>query len=315
MSVLDDRLETTSRKEALAAMRSANETIRVQGIGPEFVWSQTARGDERFALRRWRFRSTQEYTGSATVTRGVAVAWAPKGVFRWSAGAESGVSGDPFLPIEGRRVDAQWSSLDLRLLCLEQPALDAVARSVYNDDALTVRFPTSHPVSAAMGAHWASTVRMYYRLFRDPAVLRSAPIRASAFRHLAVVTMEAFRMGGDLGGRRESAAGLSTAYRRARAFIDDHASLPITLDDIAEAAHVTPLELDRAFDSHSTGSPSARLREARLEGAHQDLVKGDPTTGETVREIAINWGFAYPGDFARAYRARFGRTPKWTLDR
>jgi transcriptional regulator GlxA family with amidase domain len=177
-----------------------------------------------------------------------------------------------------------------------------------------VRFLSGQPVSAALGRHWISAAETYRDLLADPVLWRTAAVRTATFRHLAVVTLEAFRQEGDPRARDRAAADLTDGFHRATTFIDDHASLPISATDIAEGAELSATELDRAFESHSASTPAERLREARLAAAHADLVRADATKGDTVERIAQRWGFTYPGDFAKRYRERYGRAPRETLD-
>jgi transcriptional regulator GlxA family with amidase domain len=101
--------------------------------------------------------------------------------------------------------------------------------------------------------------------------------------------------------------------RRAVAFIDGHASLPITVTDVARAAGVGPRALQLAFAHHLGCSPMTHVRRVRLEGAHRELQAADPTAGDTVAAIAARWGFARPDRFAAAYRAAYGAPPSHTL--
>ena len=88
--------------------------------------------------------------------------------------------------------------------------------------------------------------------------------------------------------------------------------LPIMRNDGPETE-----ALVRAFRAHHPLglTPTEYLRRTRLAAAHADLLRADPTAGDTVREIAARWGFAHPGRFAAAYRAAYGVPPKHTLDR
>jgi transcriptional regulator GlxA family with amidase domain len=147
-------------------------------------------------------------------------------------------------------------------------------------------------------------------------VCESELIAGSAYRWIATCVLELFRLHGDRTTRTATAAALLAGYRRAIRFIDDYASLPITVDDIAEAAGLPTRQLDAAFRWHSPTGGNIRdeLRRARLDAAHRDLLAGDPTRGDTVRDIALRWGFR-PGTFAQEYRNQFGRNPRWVLDR
>ncbi|MFY0407402.1 helix-turn-helix domain-containing protein [Solicola sp. PLA-1-18] len=53
----------------------------------------------------------------------------------------------------------------------------------------------------------------------------------------------------------------------------------------------------------------------RLERAHEELQRADPTRGDTVAAVAARWGFANPGRFAARYRSTFGVLPSHTLRR
>ena len=97
------------------------------------------------------------------------------------------------------------------------------------------------------------------------------------------------------------------------AFIEERAGEPITLSDIADAAHLSPRALQSAFRQHLDTTPTAYLRSVRLEGAHRDLGRGDRAV-VTVAQIAARWGFLHHGRFSMLYRARYGCTPSSTRD-
>jgi AraC-like DNA-binding protein len=100
--------------------------------------------------------------------------------------------------------------------------------------------------------------------------------------------------------------------RRALAFIDDHAADPITLNEIAVAAHLSPRGLQATFRRHLDTTPLAQLRSVRMERAHWDLQNAEP--GDTsVAALAARWGFTHLGRFAVDYRRRYGSSPSQTL--
>jgi transcriptional regulator GlxA family with amidase domain len=103
--------------------------------------------------------------------------------------------------------------------------------------------------------------------------------------------------------------------RRAVAFVDAHAHEPVTLSDIAHAAHVGPRALQLAFRRHRDQTPLEYLRQVRLHRVRNDLRDGDPTQGDTVAAIAARWGFTHRGRFSVAYRQAYGESPARTLDR
>jgi transcriptional regulator GlxA family with amidase domain len=96
-------------------------------------------------------------------------------------------------------------------------------------------------------------------------------------------------------------------------FIDESAGSPITLNEIAVAARLSPRGLQAAFRRHLETTPLAYLRSVRMERAHRDLQSADPGDGVSVAAVAAKWGFAHLGRFAVEYRRRFGIYPSQTL--
>ncbi|MEU6532305.1 helix-turn-helix transcriptional regulator [Streptomyces sp. NPDC046928] len=105
----------------------------------------------------------------------------------------------------------------------------------------------------------------------------------------------------------------SATLRRAVAYIDDHAHEPITVADIAAAAHVTIRTLQYAFRRHLDTTPLGYVRQVRLSHAHRDLLAAGPGDDTSVGAIAARWGFPHPGRFASLYRAMYGTSPSRTL--
>jgi len=99
--------------------------------------------------------------------------------------------------------------------------------------------------------------------------------------------------------------------RQAEDYMLSHMDRPLALEDVAEAVGVSTRALQYAFRRFRDTSPMAVLRAARLERAHRDLQGARP--GTTVTDIAMRWGFTHFGRFAEVYRARFGCTPRQTL--
>jgi transcriptional regulator GlxA family with amidase domain len=103
--------------------------------------------------------------------------------------------------------------------------------------------------------------------------------------------------------------------RRALAYIEENAHLPLSLSDIAEAAGTGPRALQYAFRQHLDTTPLAHLRRERLHRAHRELQAATPLRGDTVTAIATKWGFSKPGHFAAAHRMAYGELPSETLGR
>jgi len=112
---------------------------------------------------------------------------------------------------------------------------------------------------------------------------------------------------------RDRADAHSATLRRAVAFIEDHAHEPITVADIAAAAHVTIRTLQYAFRRHLDITPLGYVRQVRLSHAHRDLLAAGPGDETSVGAVAARWGFPHPGRFAALYRDMYGTSPSRTL--
>ena len=103
------------------------------------------------------------------------------------------------------------------------------------------------------------------------------------------------------------------AVRRSCDFIDRTLSEPINVQMIADAADVSVRTLQNQFMEDLGQTPTAYVKNRRLERARADLADSRPGTGVTVTDIASRWGFTHLGRFAVTYKSRFGETPSQTL--
>lgn len=277
---------------------------------PALEYAERAAGDGGFALRRVHADSVFELTAQVD---GVFAVTASAG-YRWEIGDRRGeFSVSPALVQPGDHFRGRVDHVTMDIVAFDTSALERFARTVYGDDALRIRFDAPLPVSSHARDEWRATVR--WALTQLP-VLRNDLVRAAVMRAVAVATLSAFPLSGERRERAASAIEQAAIYRSARAFIDDHVSLPITIEDAASAVGTSTAGLRRAFAAHAPldTSPDDYLRAARLSAAHADLVEGDADT-DTVEEIALRWGFADPRAFRAGYRAEYAAAPEATLER
>lgn len=97
--------------------------------------------------------------------------------------------------------------------------------------------------------------------------------------------------------------------RLAENYIASHLDLPLTVEEVAQAAGISPRGLQLIFRKDRGTTPLGYWRDQRLLRAHDDLAAG----AGSVTEIALKWGFAHFGRFAEAYRARYGLSPRETM--
>lgn len=103
------------------------------------------------------------------------------------------------------------------------------------------------------------------------------------------------------------------AVSTVRDLIHAHPEWELTAPRLAREVGVTTRTLQKWFRNDLDCTPIEYLRDIRLERIHATLQAARPDE-VTVYEVAARWGFAHHGHFATAYRKRFGRRPKETLD-
>lgn len=97
----------------------------------------------------------------------------------------------------------------------------------------------------------------------------------------------------------------------ARDFIHAHPDTPVTVTDLCEVANVSRRTLQYAFESMLSISPIQYLRMSRLNGVRRALMVAEQ--GESVADLAAQWGFWHMSQFAKDYRLLFGERPSSTL--
>lgn len=95
------------------------------------------------------------------------------------------------------------------------------------------------------------------------------------------------------------------------AFIEAHATRPLTIEDFVTVTGVSGRSLYRAFQNHRGYSPMAFVRATRLGLAHERLADGAP--GATVTRVAQECGFDHLGRFSQDYARRYTESPSATL--
>lgn len=93
---------------------------------------------------------------------------------------------------------------------------------------------------------------------------------------------------------------------RVRDALVERFSEPLSVAELARDAGVHPSYLSRAFRRHFGVTIGEFVRDRRFEWAMAEVRKGE----KTLSEIAVNAGFADGPHFSRAFRARYGASPK-----
>jgi AraC-like DNA-binding protein len=223
--------------------------------------------------------------------------------------------GDVLLNRVGVPLSNTCRHADVYTLTVDRPTIAATAAANFGIDPADFRFESIAPVSAAMAQHWRDTMIYAYRLFSGPAeVLRNPLVVQAVTEMTAAAALAAFpNTATTVPYQRGPGPVAPAAVRRAVAFIEENPAAPITTQQVAAAAQVSPRALQDAFRRHLGTTPMAHARRVRLERAHRDLQAADPSRGDTVQTIARRWGWASLSRFAADYRAVYGRPPSRTL--
>jgi AraC-like DNA-binding protein len=219
--------------------------------------------------------------------------------------------GDVFLVAQpDRPYTVRWDDVGLQLIQVSPAVLAEVAGV---GEAGRLRFTSLVPESPASARQLAATVDFIAsRLLASPEAVASPLLIGGATRLLAGAMLTAFRHETGRPAERLPGPGSTATLRRAMAFIEEFAGHDIGAVDIAAGAHVTLRAVQHAFQRHLGTTPTAYLRQVRLDRARQELRAASPAHA-TVTEIASRWGFPSPSRFTAHYRAAYGELPRDTL--
>lgn len=222
--------------------------------------------------------------------------------------------GDLFLvAAPDRPYITDWDTGDLELIGVDQQVLNAVAG--IPDDGPDVRF-TGLDVPGPTARTLARVADFLIRdLASDPAARTQPLLVGNAARMFAAALLASFpNTASDSSGASPGATS-SGVLRRALDFVEANADLDIGITDIARAASASARAVQLAFRRELGTTPTAHLRQVRLERARAQLRDAEPGDGTTVTAVAARWGFAGTSRFAEQYRTAFGETPGSTLRR
>lgn len=107
-----------------------------------------------------------------------------------------------------------------------------------------------------------------------------------------------------LGGATPVADRPAPRIERAAEYIDAHYRQAIRLDDICQAASLSPSYLIRAFERHYHMTPHAWLLNRRIQQAHRELRKG-----RMIADVAQETGFADQAHLQREFKKHLAATP------
>lgn len=99
--------------------------------------------------------------------------------------------------------------------------------------------------------------------------------------------------------------------RQVMDYIEDHLNDPDLRPASIAAAHFISARYLQVLFQRNGMTISSWVRERRLERCYRDLADSS-LAGESVAQLAAKWGFPEPAHFSRAYKKRFGVSPRQT---
>ncbi|MDR7185497.1 AraC-like DNA-binding protein [Microbacterium trichothecenolyticum] len=228
-----------------------------------------------------------------------------------TSGRETIDVSQPWVVPDGQTADTVFTRT--RMLTMSDDAVNRVLRTMPGAPASgRFRFVGLSPLSAAHGDLWRSVLATVRPAMVSDAI-DSPVLSRSLTDYVTACALACFPHNWEEPPR-GSALTPTAAVRRAKVFIDEHASVPITLVDVADAARLSSRHLQGEFRRYYDITPMAYLRRVRLDLARDALLRADPG-GDSVARIAHASGFNHLGRFSAAYREAFGEYPRQTLVR
>lgn len=206
----------------------------------------------------------------------------------------------------GHEFRFEAADIDVSNAYLSREGLRDAARVAFGDDRMEVVFDGPSPKSQALGRHVQVLTGLAISYSADGR-LRSPLLRASLFHSLAMSALVCFSLASEVEQRRLSPSERLRRFRMATAFIDQHASLPITSGDVARATGATLAQLDAAFREYTGAGLAAYRQRTRLAAAHEEIIAS--STVVDMDELATRWGFPDAERFLRRYRESYGEPP------
>ena len=303
--------QTSDPEEADAAMAEAGGRFAFAQLPQnDFSFEVDQAIDPSFSVARYTIGGEWETSGDFD---DVVVVNVKTDVYRWDIDGERGFGArSPFLIRPGHDFTCFAENSDVVNIFLSPQILSDVASTAFGHDGPVV-FDSAQTRSPEH-ARYMMTAATVAAEYMESGTFQHPLVRASLFHTLAMATLQAFPLSTDARERPLSAAAQRDKHRLAVRFMEDNASLPITVGDIASAVGTTITQLNAVFRAQGGTTARAHLWTVRLSAAHTDLLVSDPTSTD-LGELAARWGFADVDRFSRRYRAQYGESPTATLAR
>lgn len=277
---------------------------RPDGDAP-FTYRYRSTGDGRVSLRT--SSVSAHHGGVIAPGRQYVLAWSVEGGVVLDPDREDGVTLRPGVPVmcpARRPFSVAAPPGTVHLVHFDADFLEAVAVVGSAAAPVPLAFPVAVPSTRL--APLQRTLRELAAPMLDVDVVDGP--RAVLDLRLAEAVLEAFRPDSESGVADVPVATLE----RAKAYMYAHFARPLSASDIAAAAETSVRTLQETFQRQEASTPTAFLRDLRLDKARIALQLADARE-TTVAAVASSCGFRHMGRFAGGYAARYGEHPGETL--
>lgn len=300
-------LEAAHVDEAEALLRhgGAPATIRPTGSDDAFAFDAVLDSDGELTLGRY------DLTGSwvlrAEPDRYV-VTTSDRGAVRWENGAERGsLAAAPAQFGPGANAVHLDGAAQVFEFQFTPHALQRLAADAHGVEHVRLGSGSSAARSPAHANYWRAVMR-YTRAVFESGLLRDEHVRAALKANLALTLVDGHRLVDEVREWRLTSAGARAAYQRAVAFIESEALRPVSGLDVARAAGLPFRLLEECFQTQTGASVAARIRAVRVEGAHTQLMRAEPTRA-AAESIVRRWGFTSLVGFLSLHRRAYPGRP------
>ena len=186
-----------------------------------------------------------------------------------------------------------------RAFCIAMPVRQLVER-VPNWERFTL---TPMRLDPALSTMFLDHVRSLRRLLADPNTPGSSDMESTTYDLLALSLNGTGRAASPAPSRLDN-----YHVTRVKAFIRDHLRDPtLDTDSIATGVGLSARHIQRLFTAQSQHVMEWVWQE-RLDGCYRSLMQ--PASEVSISDIAYAWGFSSSAHFSRAFRYRYGASPR-----
>ena len=271
-----------------------------------FFFRHTVVGTSQITLRRTIFHA--RLTGLVTPASDYIVTWLTDGTGHWDDGDDRFDLrvGQPVVFPTDRPFRFAMTDVHQRLVHIDRATLDEIAVEHTGSPPGALHLDHHHVPDPKAVRAWENTLALVSRTLPD---LEASPLLQNEMVRIAGIALLGMFPPQPRALPPELLLPRNSRLKDAAEYIHANAHLPITTTMIAAAAGLSLRSLQEGFRRAFGVTPTAYLRNVRLDRVQEELQKQPPGT---ITQTARRWGFTHLGRFTLEYTNRHGETPTTT---